>query len=127
MKMIQEFYHNHLKSQLSRSQYQLLKILLIVLQSVKEVNLESLASALPIPITFESRRKKLQRFFSLPNFTIRKIWLPIITAWLEIFLKEGETLYLVIDRTTWGKINLLMISVVWEKRSIPIYLKGRQK
>lgn len=125
--MIQQLYHEHLKSQLSRSQYQLLKILLIVLQSVKVVSLESLASALPIPITFESRRKKLQRFLSLPNFTIRKIWLPIITAWLEIFFKEGETVYLVIDRTTWGKINLLMISVVWEKRSIPIYFKLLKK
>lgn len=28
-----------------------------------------------------------------------------------------------IDRTNWGCINLLMISVVWDKRSIPIYFE----
>ena len=30
---------------------------------------------------------------------------------------------MVIDRTNWSCINLLMISVVWEKRSFPIYFE----
>ncbi len=34
-----------------------------------------------------------------------------------------EVVYVVIDRTNWGYINLLMISVVWDKRSIPIYFE----
>ncbi|QXE23410.1 hypothetical protein B6N60_02100 [Richelia sinica FACHB-800] len=38
-----------LKSQLNRSEYLLLNILLQILQSIKQVNLESLANALPIP------------------------------------------------------------------------------
>ncbi len=123
MKMIPTFYQNHLRSQLSLAEYLLLKILLQILQSIKQVSLESLANALPIPIKFESRRRKIQRFLSLPKLTIKKIWLPIIEVWLETYLQEKETIYLVIDRTKWSCINLLMISMVWEKRAIPIYFE----
>jgi hypothetical protein len=121
--MIPTFYQSHLKSQLSLAEYLFLKILLQILQSVKEVSLESLANAVPIPITFESRRKKLQRFLSLPNFTISNIWFPLIEIWLEMYFQEGETIYLVIDRTKWSGINLLMLSVVWHQRAIPIHFE----
>ena len=30
-------------------------------------------------------------------------------------------LYVAIDRTQWGCINLLMISLIWDKRAIPVY------
>jgi len=50
---------------------------------LKKVSIEALANALPIPITFESRRKKLQRFLSLPNFTIENILVSIIKEWLR--------------------------------------------
>jgi hypothetical protein len=77
--MLPIFYQTHLKSQLSLAEYLLLKILINILQSIKKVSLETLATALPIPITFESRRKKIQRFLSLPNLTIETIWFPIVT------------------------------------------------
>jgi hypothetical protein len=70
MTMLPEFYQTHLKSQLSLAEYLVLKILINLLQSIKKVSLEALATALPIPITFESRRRKIQRFLSLPNLTI---------------------------------------------------------
>ncbi len=76
--MIPEFYKNHLKSQLSTSEFIFLKILINLLQSIKKVNLEQLANALPLPIKFESRRKRIQRFLSLPNLQIEKVWFPII-------------------------------------------------
>lgn len=123
LKMIPTFYQSHLKSQLNRSEYLLLNILLQILQSIKQVNLESLANALPIPIKFESRRRKVKRFLSLPKLTIKKIWLPLIEVWLETYFEEKEILYLVIDRTKWAGINLLMLSIVWEKRAIPIHFE----
>ncbi|NEQ81200.1 MAG: IS4 family transposase, partial [Moorea sp. SIO2I5] len=46
--MLPEFYQNHLKSQLSLAEYILLKILLNLLQSIKKVNLEKIANALPL-------------------------------------------------------------------------------
>lgn len=60
---------------------------------------------------------------SLPNLTIDKIWLPIVTAWLETYFSSSEIIYLVIDRTNWSCVNLLVISVVWEKRAFPIYFE----
>jgi hypothetical protein len=97
--------------------------LIILLQSIKKVSLEGLATALPIPITFESRRKKIQRFLSLPNFTIEKIWFPIVIAWLEINFSNSQIIYVVIDRTNWACVNLFMVSVVWDKRAFPIYFE----
>jgi hypothetical protein len=32
-----------------------------------------------------------------------------------------STVYVAIDRTTWGDINLLMVSFIWRKRAIPLY------
>ena len=81
LKMLPQFYQNHLKSQLSTAEYLFLKILLHLIQSIKKVNLERLANALPLAIKFESRRKRIQRFLSLPNLTIEKIWFPIVKDW----------------------------------------------
>jgi hypothetical protein len=65
--MLPEFYKTHLENQLSLAEYILLKIMIILLQSLKKVSLETLATALPIPIKFESRKRKIQRFLSLSN------------------------------------------------------------
>ena len=121
--MLPLFYQTHLKSQLNLAEYILLKILIILLQSIKKVRLEALATALPIPIRFASRRKKIQRFLSSPSLTIDKIWLPIVTTWLATYFADGEIVYLVIDRTNWACVNLLMISVVWDKRAFPVYFE----
>lgn len=135
--MLPVFYQTHLKSQLSLAEYLLLKILINILQSIKKVSLETLATALPIPITFESRRKKIQRFLSLPNLTIETIWFPIVTAWLETHFTSSNIIYVVINRTNWRSlpdrilcpasfascINLFMVSVVWDKRTFPVYFE----
>jgi hypothetical protein len=123
MIILPEFYETNLKRELGRAEYLLLKILISLLQSIKTVSIEALATALPIPIFFESRRKRIQRFLSLNYINIEEIWFPIIRSWLEIYFPLNEVIYLVIDRTNWGCINLLMISVVWDKRSIPIYFE----
>lgn len=60
--MLPIFYQTHLKSQFNPTEYLLLKIVINLLKSIKKVSLEALVTALPIPITFESRRKKIQRF-----------------------------------------------------------------
>lgn len=121
--MLPKFYQTHLKSQLSTAEYLLLQILINVLQVIKKVSLEAVANALPIPIEFESRRKKVQRFLSVPNLDIKKIWFPIVIEWLEIYFEPKKIIYLAIDRTNWGCINLFMVSVIWDKRSFPIYFE----
>lgn len=121
--MLPTFYQNHLKSQLSIAEYLFLKILLNLLQSIKKVNLEKLANALPLAIKFESRRKRIQRFLSLPNLTIEKIWFPIVTTWLETYFLPSQIIYVAIDRTNWGCINLFVVSIIWDKRAFPIYFE----
>jgi hypothetical protein len=119
--MLPIFYQNHLKSQLNLAEYLLLKILIHLLQSIKEVTLEKLANALPLAIKFQSRRKRIQRFLSLPNLTIEKVWFPIVKEWLSTYLRDEKIIYLAIDRTNWSRINLFIVSVIWDKRAVPIY------
>lgn len=58
-------------------------------------------------MTFDSRRKKIQRFLSLPQLTLEKIWFPILQAWLKDNFESSHIFNIAIDRTSWGCINLL--------------------
>ncbi|NEP26313.1 IS4 family transposase [Moorena sp. SIO3I6] len=119
--MLPTFYQNHLKSQLSLADYIFLKILINLLQLIKKVSLEKLANALPLPIKFESKIKRIQRFLSLPNLTIEKVWLPIVEEVLKTYFTSDKLIYIAIDRTSWGRINLFMVSLIWDKRAFPVY------
>jgi hypothetical protein len=85
----------------------------VILQNHREVRLEQLANLFPQKILFESRRKKLQRFLSLPNLTIEKIWWPLFSHWLTNNFDLSEILYIAIDRT---QCNLKMALSAYEKR-----------
>ncbi len=119
--MLPAFYQAHLQSQLSRAEYLLLSCLIQLLQTIKQVRLETLATALPLPITFESRRRKFQRFLDLPQLRFEKLWFPIFKSWLTAEFEPTQVLYIAIDRTSWGGINLMMVSLIVDKRAIPIY------
>ena len=92
-----------------------------VMQSEKQVRLERMARIFPCLITVESRRKKLQRFLDFPNLTIELIWFPLITYWLTTYCRVGQSLSIAIDGSQWGCINLFMVSLIWERRAIPLY------
>ena len=119
--IIPTFYLIHLKKQLSSAQFELIGILLPLIQSEKQVRLERLSRVFPYPITTESRRRKLQRFLDLPHLTISLIWFPLITYWLITYCRVRQTLSIAIDRSQWGHINLFMVSLIWERRVIPLY------
>jgi hypothetical protein len=92
-----------------------------LIQSEKQVRLERLARVFPYPITAESRRRKLQRFLDLPQLTLTGIWFPLISYWLTTYCRVGQRLSIAIDRTQWGCINLFMVSLIWQRRAIPLY------
>jgi hypothetical protein len=119
--MIPTFYQTHLKKQLTSAQFLVMTTLLSVMQSEKQVRLERMARIFPCLITVESRRKKLQRFLDLPHLTIELIWFPLITYWLTTYCRVGTRLSIAIDRSQWGCINLFMVSLIWERRAIPLY------
>lgn len=51
---------------------------------------------------------------------IEELWFPIIEQWLAQIFLGNQRIYLAIDRTNWKIKNLLMISVIYQKRAIPI-------
>lgn len=120
IKMLSQFYQVHLKSQLSKNQYILLNLLIELLQSQKQVRLERLAANLPLPIQFESRRRQLQRFLVSPKLTISAVWFVLINSLLMSYFSTSKELIIVIDRTQWRELNILMVSLVWNQRAIPL-------
>jgi hypothetical protein len=122
-KMISEVYQKLLEKELGRPQYLLLLLIVGILQKLKQVKLEILAESLPLPIKFESRPKKLRRFLRLEALKIERIWFPGLKAMLkekDQFSIKG-LVYIAIDRTSWGVINILMVSLVYNKRARAIY------
>ncbi len=115
------FYQEYLENTLSRSKFLLLQILVWLLQVHKQVRIERLAAYLPIPILYESRRKKIQRFLGECCLSLTLFWFPLIKLIVEREFKPGSRLTLALDRTQWQDKNVFMISVVWRKRSLPIY------
>jgi hypothetical protein len=119
--MLPELYQTHFQQYLKPSDYLLLEILINLLQSIKQVNLEKLATSLPLPILFESRRKKIQRFLSLGVWNVKTIWLSLIYQWIDESIDPKGVLHLAIDRTRWQSINILVISWIYHRRAIPLY------
>jgi hypothetical protein len=118
--MLPKFYQTHFQRQLSRSQFLVLEIVLNLLTSEKQVRLERLARVFPYPITTESRRRKLQRFLDLPQLTLTCLWFPLISYWLATYCQPGQKLSIAIDLRQWGAVNLFMVSLIWERRAIPL-------
>ena len=125
--MIAKLYQKILQNQLRHTAYLFLNLMVISLQLIKQVKLDVLAESIPLPILLESRRRKLRRFFRLKNFTIETIWFPCIRALLEEIFNPKDRIYLVIDRTSWSVINILMVSVVYDHRAWPIYWTSLDK
>jgi len=119
--MFPQFYQIHLEKQLKPAEYLTLKILVYLLQSQKQVNIELLATLMPYPIQFESRRRSLQRFLKLDCLNIENLWFPLVKKILQAKFKKSKPLKLAIDRTQWRSQNVFMLSLIWEKRSIPLY------
>jgi len=121
MFQLPELYSKHLKKQFNYPQYLMLLILINLLQNLKTVRLEELARRFPVPIQLRSRVKKIQRFLSMEQFNIKHLWFPILITWIKQEWNSQKIIYLVIDRSQWRAINLLMVSIVYERRSIPVY------
>lgn len=52
---------------------------------------------------------------------LKGLWFGLLRVFLEQQLLVGDSVYVAIDRTTWRDINLLMASIVWKGRAIPLY------
>ena len=76
---------------------------------------------MPYPIQFESRRRSLQRFLNLDSLNIERLWFPIVKEILQAKFFKCKPLKIALDRTQWRAQNVFMLTLVWEKRGIPLY------
>lgn len=54
--------------------------------------------------------------------SIKLLWFPILKHWMKIRrLKKGKRLTFAIDRTGWRDQNVFVISLIEDRRAIPIY------
>lgn len=137
--MLPQFYQRVLRIHLTPSQYLLLQLLLLLLQSHRQVKLLTLAKVLPQPIQYPSRIRAIQRFLQLPQLSLPLLWHPIIKYWLKQEfqrqpsannratrrqrLKSTKYPYaiVVIDRTQWKQKNLFVASLVWGNHALPLH------
>jgi hypothetical protein len=135
--MFPSFYQKCFQANLNPTQYFTLEIVVQLLVSYRTVQLEKLAALFTQAITFESRRRNLQRFLKLPQLSAKLLWFPIIKQIIkqEFSLKNKNRrqrrklkklrhlghLLLVIDRTEWKGRNLFVASLILRKRALPVY------
>lgn len=123
MIQLPQLYTKHLKKHSYCIQFLILSILINLIQEHRWIRLENLAFQFPSPIKEKSRLKKIQRFLSLKQLNLEILWFPIILEWIENQYEPQECLFLVIDRSQWRSINLLMVSLVYNQRAIPLYFQ----
>ena len=121
IKMLASFYQNFLEKYLNKAQLITLKMLVWLLQNQKQVRIERLAATLPLPIQQNSRRRHIQRFLTLSALSVVLMWFPLIESIINQHFKVGSRLTIAMDRTQWKENNVLMVSVIYQKRAWPIY------
>jgi hypothetical protein len=107
------------RNALNPAELVLMEILMRTVGLLAKATLGHLANNLPLPILAASRLKTLQRFLNSPRFCKEKIWWGI---WMELMMsywKKKEAIILAIDRTSWHKYNLLVVSWIIHGRAIP--------
>ena len=81
--MLPPVYQTILRKHLTETQYLTLEMLLLLIQSHRQVKLSTLASLFPQPIQYASRKRNLQRFLLLPRLSVKLLWFPLIKYWLR--------------------------------------------
>jgi hypothetical protein len=118
--MYPELYQKWFELNLNSTELILIEILMKVVGLLSKATLGEIANNLPLPILANSRIKTMQRFLDSPNFCKEKIWWGI---WMELitgYWLVREPIVLAIDRTSWRKYNLLVVSWIIYGRAIPI-------
>ncbi|NET40030.1 MAG: IS4 family transposase, partial [Cyanothece sp. SIO1E1] len=69
----------------------------------------------------------MQRFLRLGVLAHQALWLSLIETFLAAHLSAQSQVCVAIDRTSWRDINLLMVSLIWQGRAIPLYWQRLDK
>jgi len=118
--MLPPFYQNCFQRQLQKAEYLTLQVLVFLLQAYKQVSIESLETVMPYPITFESKRRAIQRFLKLSDFNSEKLWFPLIKYILRTQFNKQKHLIVAIDRTQEHDRNIFFICLIWQQRNLSL-------
>ncbi|MEG4272516.1 MULTISPECIES: hypothetical protein [unclassified Microcoleus] len=121
LKMLPQAYQICFQQQLKNTEYLTLTILVFLVLTHKKVSIELLAKLMPYPIILESRQRFIQRFLKVPILKIEKLWFPLLKYIGRTQFKNKQELKVAIARTPWRDKNLLMISLIGDKRALPLY------
>lgn len=87
----------------------------------------------------KSRIRNLQRFLTLPQFSIKLLWFPLVKYWIrqietgtalnreqrrhlkKLKSKHSGFWIVAIDRTQWKHHNVFMASLIWGTHALPLY------
>lgn len=69
--MFPQFYQRVFSTHLNPRQYLTLELLVLLLQSYRQVKLSTLANVFSQPIKYQSRVRNLQRFLNLPQLSAK--------------------------------------------------------
>ncbi|AFY35261.1 IS4 family transposase [Calothrix sp. PCC 7507] len=137
--MLPQSYQTIFRKHLSEQQYLTLELLLLLIQAHRQVKLSTLASLFPQAITYESRKRNLQRFLVVGNLCVKLLWFPLIKYWIRqqrtghklnreqrrYFDKKKHQKYgywmVALDRTQWKGRNVFMVTLVWGTHALPLY------
>jgi len=105
---------------LTKPRIDLIGLFILAIVKVTSVNLAKIALAMDTKSKTGSNYRRLQRFMKEVNWTTTSL-IPLILKWLKM---DDGPYTLLIDRTNWEfgkkKINILMISVLYEGYSVPL-------
>lgn len=95
--------------------------LVIGIYQSRSVNLNRIAGKIPGPAKLLSYTRRLSRLLENPAIDVRAWYEPIAQSWLERQAAHQQQVWLVVDGTKVGFAHqLLMISLAYRKRTIPL-------
>jgi len=95
--------------------------LMLGMYQSRSVYLSRIAGKVPGRAKLVSITRRLSRFLDTPSFRVRQWYKPVALAWLETQRKNVGEIRLIVDGTKVGFAHqLLMVSLAYRRRSIPI-------
>ncbi len=118
--MVSAVYLNSLSAHFSPAHWTMVQLLLLLVQQHRLIRLEQLAALWPQPIHLDSRRRALQRLLLWLQWQQQTLWYPWLATVLASQVRPGQRVYIAMDRTQWSEHNLLIVSLLWRGRALPL-------
>jgi hypothetical protein len=86
----------------------------------KSLQVGQIVTSLPLPGIRDSLKKRVQRFLKNPEVEVEVYQAPVARRLLKRLVAGGARIPLILDRTEWGRFNILYVSVGWRGRALPL-------